>query len=300
MDTTELSRRARALRDALEPLAGHVYFSEEAHAAYVALGFDPSPGEWAGVAGPDPVAYFTSRGAALGRVPGEAVAAAFGVFAPDVVVPAVARGWEIADRDDVLAARLHGTIRSLDRLVGRPDGTARATELLVRAADAVDLAGHPLHAGLRSLPWPDDPLGALFRAADLVREHRGDSHVAAWTSAGLDPVEICLLTDLYAGLPLKSYSRTRGWSREALDAGEERLVGRGLLADGALTPAGRELREAVEVATDRQEARVIAALGDDLDELLALVGGWSATIVAGAGYPTLSPISTGGPSRGAA
>ncbi|HSL57117.1 MAG TPA: hypothetical protein VK866_04675 [Acidimicrobiales bacterium] len=294
MELAELSRRGRALRDALEPLAGHVYFSTEAHDAYVDLGFDPSPGEWAGVAGPDPVAYFTSRGAAMGPVPGEMVVAAFGVFDPRVVIPAVSRGWEIAGRDAVLAARLDGTTRSLERLIGRPDGVGRATELLRRAADAADLAGHHLFAGLRSLPWPDDPLGGLFRAADLVREHRGDSHVVAWTSAGVDPVEICLLTDLYAGLPLKSYSRTRGWSRDALDAGEERLVARGLLADGALTPAGRELREAIEVATDRQEAAVLGALGDDLDELLGLIGPWSAAIVAGGGYPAGSPIQAGG------
>ena len=46
-----------------------------------------------------------------------------------------------------------------------------------------------LYAGLRSLPLPSPWLGRLWRAADVVRKYRGDSHITAWVAAGLDPVE---------------------------------------------------------------------------------------------------------------
>ena len=95
MDSRELSTKARALGGALEPIIGQVYFSPECHANYVALGFQPSPGDMNGVALPEGVAYFTSRGSLMGQVSGEVVAAAFAVFNPLVVVPAVTAGWQI-------------------------------------------------------------------------------------------------------------------------------------------------------------------------------------------------------------
>jgi hypothetical protein len=100
----DFGERARRLRDALEPLAGGVYVAPEAYAAYVALGFDgPVKGE-DGAVRPEPKAYFTSRGACMGRVSGEVVAAAFGCFNPKVVVPPVEAGWQITTSDAVLQA----------------------------------------------------------------------------------------------------------------------------------------------------------------------------------------------------
>src|SRR6478735_150040 len=102
---TEFEERARRLRNAVEPVAAGVYFAPEAHAAHERLGFQPSPATQGGVARPDLAAYFTSRGACMGQVPGEVVAAAFGCFNPKVVTVAVSAGWKIADRDSVLRAR---------------------------------------------------------------------------------------------------------------------------------------------------------------------------------------------------
>jgi hypothetical protein len=45
-------------------------------------------------------------------------------------------------------------------------------------------------------------LGDLWRAADLVREHRGDSHVITWAVGGVDAVEVLLLTEQWWGSPL--------------------------------------------------------------------------------------------------
>jgi hypothetical protein len=151
---TEFQEQARRLRNAVEPVAAGVYFAPEAHAAYEALGFDPSPVSQDGVARPELKSYFTSRGACMGQAPGEVVAAAFGVFNPKAVVPAVAAGWQITNRDAILAAREQGATAMLARVLGeQPDGLGRVTDLLVRAADAAPWAGRPIYSGLRSLGY---------------------------------------------------------------------------------------------------------------------------------------------------
>lgn len=293
---------ARSLAAALEPFAGQVYFSPECHAAYEALGFSPSPGAAAGgVALPDGPAYFTSRGSVLGQVPGEVVAAAFGVFDPAAVVPAVAYGWSLTDAATIEAARTGGAVAQLRRILGEsPDGVDRVVEVLGRAVDAVAGAvpGRPLFAGLLAQSVPDDPLAAAWRQADRLREYRGDSHTAAWVTAGFDAVEIGLLTELWWGLAPRSYVRTRAWSRDALDAGAARLQSRRLLGgDGQLTAEGREAREAVEAATDAQCQPIVDALGDDLDDVVAVLLRWGAAIREAKGYLPSGPHDLGGGGR---
>jgi hypothetical protein len=132
-------------------------------------------------------------------------------------------------------------------------------------------------------------MGDMWRLADMLREYRGDAHTAAWTSAGLDATEVGLLTELYWGLPLRSYIRTRAWSDEQLQAAEARLSTRGLVADGAFTAEGRALREEVEVATDAQCAVILDALGDSFDALLATLTPWGDALRAAGGYPPQGP-----------
>jgi Helix-turn-helix family len=291
IDAGAVSQRARALAAAIEPFVGQVYFSPECHAEYQALGFGGSPATLAGgVAAPDGPAYFCSRGSALGQPSGELVSAAFAVFNPAVVVPAVDHGWTLCDGPTIAAARTRGAIAQLARILGpEPDGVDRAVALLSRATDPLRPEGRPLYAGLRSQPVPDDALGAAWRLADLLREYRGDAHTAAWTTAGLDATEIGLLTELYWGLPMRTYVRTRAWSAADLDAAQDRLVGRGLLDGDGFSPAGRDAREAIERVTDAQCRPVVEALGDDLDELVDLLCGWSGEVRAGAGYLQSGP-----------
>jgi hypothetical protein len=286
----DLAAKARALAGAIEPFAGQVYFSPECHRGYEALGFGASPGDFGGVAAPDGPAYFCSRGSVMGQVPGEVVAAAFGVFNPAAVVPSVAYGWTVTDAATICAARDAGAIAQLTRILGeKPEGIDRANELLARAVEPLRPEGKPLYAGLRSLDLPGDPVGDAWRRADMLREFRGDAHVCAWTTAGFDATEIGLLTEPYWGLPLRTYIRTRAWSEADLDAAEARLTDRGLLAGGDLTDAGREAREAVERATDEQCRPFIDALGDDVDDLLAILVPWGAAIRDGKGYPASGP-----------
>jgi hypothetical protein len=289
MRTTGMPTRRLAM--ALEPVVGQVYFSPEAHAAYVDLGFNPSPGALAnGLSLPDGPAYFTSRGSVMGQVPGQVVAAAFAVFNPAVVVPAVTYGWSLTDAATICAARTEGAVAQLTRILGpEPEGLGRVTELLQHAVAPLRPEGRPLFAGLLQVNHSGSRLGEFWHLGDLLREYRGDSHTAAWISAGLDATEIGLLSELYWGLPLRSYIRTRAWSDDQLAAAEERLIGRGLITDGAFTDDGRRVREAVEVDTDRQCEPIVAALGDHLDELLGLLSPWGAAIREAGGYPPQGP-----------
>src|SRR5437879_7963753 len=159
---------SRRLRDLVEPLAANVYFAPEAHGAYGELGLSYLPG------------YFCSRGACMGQVPGEVVTAAFAVFNPDIVIPAVTEGWSKTDASSILKAREHGATASLMRILGdAPAGLARAGELLRRAADAATGEGRPIFFGLRSLGWPGDAFDGFLRAASLVPDRRGHCLTAA-------------------------------------------------------------------------------------------------------------------------
>ncbi|MGH9300605.1 MAG: SCO6745 family protein [Acidimicrobiales bacterium] len=264
----------RRFRDLVEPIAANVYFAPEAQEAYAELGLSYLPG------------YVCSRGGCMGQVPGQVIASTFAVFDPDLIINNVTAGWELTTAEAVLPARLKGAIGGLTRIIGEhPDGLDRATDILRRAGDAATLEGHPIYAGLRSLDWPGDPLGDMWRAADLVREHRGDSHNCAWVSHGVGPVEITLLSELWWGIPPGSYVRTRGWSPERIEEARQGLASAGLVVGDEITDAGRELRESIERATDKAEESITKALGDDADELFSIIEPWSRAIIDSGGYP---------------
>lgn len=291
----DISTRARRLANAIEPVVGQVYFSPECHERYAALGFGPSPAISDGVALPDGPAYFTSRGSVMGQVPGEVVAAAFAVFNPEVVVPAVSFGWTLTDAATIASARTEGAVAQLARILGdKPDGLERARDLLAAAAAPLRPEGKALYAGVLSQGYPGSPLADLWHAGDLLREFRGDAHIAAWTAAGFDATEIGLLTELFWGIPMRTYIRSRAWSDAQLDAAEARLVERGLISDRSLTGEGRARREAVEQATDHQMRPAIEALGDDAKELFSILEPWGEAIRDAAGYLRTRISLTGG------
>jgi hypothetical protein len=286
MDDRTLARAARTFAANLEPCIGQVYFAPECHAEYERLGFSGSPGQVGGVAMPDGAAYFTSRGSLLGQVEPHVVAAAFAVFNPEVVVPGVRHGWALTDAPTIFAARRRGAVAQLRRVVGEdPDGLANVVHALQRAVDTLRPEGRPLFSGAYS-QW-DDPAETMtrfFHLGDMLREFRGDAHVTSWVSAGVDATEIGLLTELYMGIPPRTYVRTRAWSDADLDAAEARLTERGWMADGAMTDTGRRAREDIELATDRQMGPAIAALGDDLDTVVGRLGEWGTAMKAAHGY----------------
>jgi hypothetical protein len=291
LDDETVSTRSRMLATMVEPIAAQVYFSPECHAAYEALGFGPSPGMTGGkVALPDGPAYFTSRGSVMGQVAGEVIAAAFAVFNPAVVVAAVNHGWSLTDAPTICSARTQGAVAQLTRILGaEPAGVERACELLQRATEPLRPEGRPLYAGLRSLGLPGEPLADAWRLADMLREYRGDAHIAAWTSTGFDAVEIGLVTELFWGLPMGSYIRTRAWSKDQLEEAKERLRERGLIDGDGFTEVGRESREHLEGLTDQQCRPVIEALGDDFDELVGILEPWARAVQDAGGYLPAGP-----------
>jgi hypothetical protein len=275
-----MDERTRLLRNVCEPIGANVYFAPEAHQRYAALGL---AGYGSG--------YFCSRGASLGKPSGLVVTAAFGVFSPAVVAPAVEAGWAVVEPEPLRQARYEGAVASLRRLLGEPDGAqlARAVELLRRALSAAEGAGHMLFSGLKSLPWPEDAVGQLWRCCDMVREHRGDSHIAVWTRAMIEPVEIQLMSELQLGMPLKTYSATRGWTVEQMDAALAGMREKGWVEGDAFTLEGRDLRERIESDTDDMETPLVEAIAAEFDELIGILRPWAAAIVRagiqGGGYP---------------
>lgn len=291
MDRTSAPTSERRLGGALEPVIGQVYFSPEAHDAYAELGFERPTQRAGDVQLPDGPAYFTSRGSVMGAVSGEVISSAFAVFDPRVVVPSVEYGWTLTDASTICAARDRGALDQLTRILGLdPAGRSRVEHLLERATDELTVEGRPLAAGITGLDDPVHPLGTIWRRGDLLREFRGDSHTAAWITAGFDAVQIGMLTGLFWGLPARSYARTRGWTDSDFDPAGDTLRSRGLIdADEEFTAAGRDAREDVERVTDAQMAPVMARLGDDVDELINLLKPWGAAIRAAGGYLASGP-----------
>lgn len=264
---------ARRLRDAIEPIATQGIWSAEVNAACAELGLD-----FLGT-------YVWGRAAALGTPPPAVVTATFGVFAPGLLEPVYRHASAILDRDAVLQARADGAAATLRRVLGEPGGVADLTAVLRRGLGAALPLGRPLYAGLAALPTPEDAWGALWRACELLREHRGDAHLAVCLSAGLDPVRMNILTELSCGMSLGSYTGSRGWSATEIATGVTRLTDDGLLDGGTLTGAGSELREVLEDMTDDAEDGVLAAIGDDLDDTVATLQDLSAEIVAQGAFP---------------
>ena len=269
----------RRLGTLVEPLAAAVYFAPEAQKAYVELGCVDD--FWA--------PYYCSRGACLGQTPPGVVAAAFGVFDPGHIEEQLRVGWQAATPAQYRDARVRGATAQLERLLGpSPDGAARATELLRRIAESAPVAGRPFFGGLLGQEWPGTLLGDLWHAADLVREHRGDTHTAAWNVAGYTAPEIMMVTELWWGLPHGVYLASRHWDDESVAEGLARLRAKGYVEGDPprLTEDGIRARVALEDATDEAEACVLDVLSDaERDELFSILRPMAAAICAGGGYP---------------
>ncbi|GAA4907286.1 hypothetical protein HD597_002925 [Nonomuraea thailandensis] len=258
----------------LEPLHGMIYFSPEADAAYKQLGLTGRMG------------YFASRAAALGPVTAEAVIATFYNFDPQVIRQAIPAAWHIASPAEILDARLDAVDTTLRRVLGDAVDSpemARAAALARGAAQAIsdELSGRPLYAAHTALPWPDAPHLVLWHAQTLLREFRGDGHLAALLAAGLSGIEALVSHAATGAVPAETLRVTRGWTETGWAAAVSGLEKRGWLRDGALTAQGRREREAIEEATDRMARAPYAALGDErCQELRLLVRPWSKQVVA--------------------
>lgn len=258
--STDLLPASRAAWADLETLHVVGYFAPEVTEAYVALGLHPR------------LSYFAGRAAALGPTGPGPVVATFYVFAPWLVEAALPAAWELASPDQLVAARRAGMAAALERLLGRPE-VGEALAIAREVCAGLGAPGRPLYAAHAALPWPGDDLLALWHAATLIREHRGDGHLAVLQVAGVDPIEATVLGGLFSSTT-GFLRKTRGWSDEEYDAATARLRERGWLdADGGFTDEGRAARRQIEADTDRLAVEGWAHVGPErtsrLHELVA-------------------------------
>ena len=264
---------ARRLRDAAEPLAMHPVWSRATNEALAGHGLDFLS------------AYVWGRAAALGEPAPGVVVAAFGAFAPGLVTATYEAGRAACDRGTLLSVRAEATTRSLAEVLAGEAEVDDVAARLQHAVEGVHTAGRPLFAGLAGQAWPEDPVGRLWSACERLRELRGDAHVAVWAAAGLDPVEVNVITERWLDLDLGSYSATRGWTAAEIAGAAGRLRDRGLMEGDGLTGAGRAFRADLEARTDHAMAPVLSALDGELDAVVDALGRWSAACVSAGAFP---------------
>jgi hypothetical protein len=276
---------ARRLWRLFEPIHDVTYFCPEARAAFEQAGLR---GFWRG--------YFAGRAAPLGAVGTGAVYATFFNFARPMVTRAVPDVWSRATPEATLDARRTGARTALQRILSTVDieDVAAAADAARRAAEAAEVAGRPLGAANAALPWPDDPVEALWQATTVLREHRGDGHVAALVATGLDGIETLALR---AALDdsRQVLQPNRGWTDEEWDAAVGRLAERGWLTPaGQPTDAGRSAYQEVEDVTDRLAAQPLDRIGAQATQRLAELLRPLAKLAL-ADLPTPNPIGMAAP-----
>ena len=219
-----------------------VYFVPEAVEEYAALGVKGRGG------------YFGSRSAPMGAVPDEVIIATFYNFSPLAVRSAMPGVWETAPPESLQAARFRVVRRALDR-VGvefSSEQIAEARSLIDPVVAGLDIGGKPLAAGNAGITLPDDPLTALWQQVTVLREWRGDAHIAVLVAGEVGPCD-CLVLQVSTGrFPLRLAQATRRWNEDEWSAAIARLVERGWMdADGGMTVTGTDARDHLEAETDR-------------------------------------------------
>lgn len=254
---------ARRMFELVEPIGVIPYAADDPNEAMFALGFTDY---WD--------TYFAGRAAPLGHVPAEVVDALFYNFAPGEVARHIPKVWRTTTPEAAIAARQLGCANALRRILVDHVHTpafARAAELLLRAAVSAPVQGRPMYAALRSLPVPDGVVERLFHAASLLREHRGDGHIAALVVEGIGGTEAHVLLALDMGMPAENFGRIHHLPRAQLGAVIDGMRRRGLVGDdGWLTEEGRAVKRRVEATTDALAAGPYEVLDPaELDELIA-------------------------------
>lgn len=265
---------ARRMFELVEPIGLIPYSADEPNEAMFALGFT---NYWD--------TYFAGRAAPLGLVPAEVVDALFYNFAPGEVARHIPKVWRTTTPEAAIAARQSGCAKALRRILGDhidSSAFARVAELLIKAATSAPLEGRPMFAALRALPIPDDVVARLFHAAALLREHRGDGHVAALMIEGVGGLEAHVLVALDMGMAAEKFGRIHHLPKAQIAAVIDGLRDRGLIGDdGGLSDLGGAVKQRVEALTDDLAAKPYESLApDELDELVAALEPLAALLLA--------------------
>jgi hypothetical protein len=265
---------ARRMFELVEPIGVIPYSADEPNEAMFALGFT---NYWD--------TYFAGRAAPLGLVPAEVVHALFYNFAPGEVARHIPKVWRTTTPEAAIAARQAGCARALRRILGHQVDSpefARATHLLTKAATSASFEGRPMYAALRAIPVPEDVVRRAFHAASLLREHRGDGHIAALMCEGVGGLEAHVLVALDMDMPAERFGRIHHLPATQLAAVTDGMRDRGLIGDdGWLSEQGRAVKRRVEALTDDLAAKPYECLAaGELDELAALLEPLAALLIA--------------------
>jgi helix-turn-helix protein len=239
----------------LEPYHAAVYFAPEAKPIYEEAGLK---GYWMG--------YFASRAAAMGAASPELVMATFYNFAPRMVRRAIPDAWSFSTPELVLAARhsLADIVAGRMTAAAPAEAVAEAADLAERAARVAEPEGRPLFAAHASLPWPDTDRLRLWHAATLLREHRGDGHVALLLTEDVGGCEAHILAAAAGAVDKVTQRQHRGWTDEEWAAADDSLRSRGLLdTESGLTEAGTMFKARLEDRTDDLALAPYDAIGED-------------------------------------
>ncbi len=234
----------RSVHTAISMAHRPVYFVPEANMEYAALGVEPGRGT-----------YFASRTAAMGVVPDEVILATFYNFSEHAVRTAeIGKVWAGASAQSLQAARFNAVRRSFDRVGCTPSAAeiSEARALIDPVVAGLNLAGKPLAAANASITLPDDALLALWQQLTIIREWRGDVHIALLVANNIGPCE-CMVLQVGTGrFPLAITQATRMWNEQEWAAAIVALGARGWVdSNGAMTEAGTAAREHLEDETDR-------------------------------------------------
>ncbi|MFE9323388.1 hypothetical protein ACIHDR_40485 [Nocardia sp. NPDC052278] len=278
-------RSAHLTFRALEPIHGVIYFTPHGPDAYRELGItDPR------------MMYFASRSAAFGPVAAEVTIATFFNFNPDAVRAVIPAAWEITSPADIFRARMRAVDRSLRQAWGDDIYGPEVSEAAELARQAAERAcerpqGRPLFAAHAALPWPDEPHLMLWHAQTLLREYRGDGHVALLLTEGLDGIEALITHSATGEISPEVLRASRSWSELDWAAGVRRLRERGWMADDAvaLSEHGSERRGAIESRTDELSVFPYEAIGETgCARLRALASPLAIRVIEGGlGFPQL-------------
>ena len=276
---------ARKTWRSMEAVHGMIYFTPDAIPAYAAVGVTKNR-----------MGYFASRVAAMGPVPVEVVIATFYNFHPGLVRASMHDAWSVTTPEAMLSARLNAVNTSLTRAFGsevlNSVELAEAAGLTRRAALVAceHPEGRPLFAAHASLPWPSEPHLELWHAQTLLREFRGDGHIAALMLEGLTGLEALITHAASGDVPAAALKATRSWSDEEWGAGTEGLVVKGIVnPDGSFTDAGRAQRQWIEDRTDQSALAPYLDLGDDAALTLRGTGKHLTELIMAAGLLTFDP-----------
>ena len=134
--------------------------------------------------------------------------AVFYNFAPGEVARHIPKVWRTTTPEAAIAARQAGCVKALRRIsaiTSTLTASPAPRELLTKAATSAPFEGRPMYAAPRAIPIPDDVVARLFHAASLLREHRGDGHIAALMVEGVGGLEAHVLFALDMGMPAEKF-----------------------------------------------------------------------------------------------